>query len=144
MDESCPDGGAEARRNHAPTPMADALLAGGAWTRCQFQALPLSGGGSLEGSAYRERYDRLLGADYLRAEALFAGSAFDSFFFPETVIRESERLAADAFGSEGAMFVTCGTTMSNQIALLALIEPGARRIGHATNRSTSPSTRREP
>lgn len=80
----------------------------------------------MEGSAYQAKYEELFGSKFLGSDALFAGAAFDSFFFPETVIRESEALAAEAFGAQDALFVTSGTSVSNQIALLALLRAGDR------------------
>lgn len=108
------------------TPIADALLAGAAATHAQFQALPLSDGASVAGSALQPKYQALFGDAFLRSDALFAGTAFDSFFFPETVIRESEALAAGAFGATDALFVTTGTSVSNQIALQTLVKAGDR------------------
>jgi arginine/lysine/ornithine decarboxylase len=108
--------------------MADALLAMRENIPVQFQSLPLSGGASVRDSAYTSKYELLYGRNYLASEALFAGAAFDTFFFPDRVIKESEILAAKAFGAKHAMFVTTGTTVSNQIAINALIAPNARVI----------------
>jgi arginine/lysine/ornithine decarboxylase len=116
----------------APTPLADALLKARSAVPLQFQSLPLAGGASAlkaEGphaEVHAQRYRELFGATFLATESLVAGLAFDSFFFPERVIRESERLAAEAFGSQDAMFVTSGTTVANQIAINALVPSGAR------------------
>jgi arginine/lysine/ornithine decarboxylase len=59
-------------------------------------------------------------------DATITGSAFDSFFFADGPIHESERLTAQTFGADGALYVTTGTTASNQIALRALTNHGAR------------------
>ncbi len=112
----------------APTPMADALLTMRENIAVQFQSLPLSGGASIRDSAYANKYELLYGRNYLASDTLFAGAAFDTFFFPERVIRESEILAAKAFGAKQALFVTTGTTVSNQIAINALISPNSRVI----------------
>lgn len=108
------------------TPIADSLLAGAAATHAQFQALPLSDSASIQTSSMRPKYQALFGDTFLRSDALFGGTAFDSFFFPETVIRDAEVLAASAFGARDALFVTTGTSVSNQIALLALVKRGER------------------
>jgi arginine/lysine/ornithine decarboxylase len=112
----------------AATPMADALLAMRENIPVQFQSLPLSGGASVRHSAHANKYEALFGKNYLASEALFAGAAFDTFFFPERVIKQSEVLAANAFGAKHALFVTTGTTVSNQIAINALIGAGTRVI----------------
>ncbi len=118
----------EIEQSPAPTPMADALLTMRENITVQFQSLPLSGGASIRDSAYAAKYELLYGRNYLASDTLFAGAAFDTFFFPERVIRESEILAANAFGAKQALFVTTGTTVSNQIAINALISPNSRVI----------------
>jgi arginine decarboxylase len=110
------------------TPLADALLHARQAIPVQFQSLPLAGGASVQGSPVQAHYEQLFGRDYLLSESLVAGRAFDSFFFPERAIREAEQLAAQAFGAQGAMFVTTGTTVSNQIAIDALLPARGGRV----------------
>lgn len=108
------------------TPIADALLRISKMTRHSFHALPLLHGGSLKDSMLGDRYDALYGRHYPRIELTVTGKHFDSFLFSDSVIRKAEDLAADAFGADGTLFITSGTTTSNHIAVDALSEPGGR------------------
>lgn len=110
----------------APVPMADALEKSRENISVQFHVLPLSNWGSISSSIYKNKYEHLYGPNYLASEAVFSGNAFDTFFFSEGVIQESESLAANLFGAKNAFFVTTGTTVSNQIALNALIGQNSR------------------
>ena len=58
----------------------------------------------------------------MNTEMTVTGREFDSFFFSERMIKEAEELAAKLFGADGTLFVTIGTTASNHIAILALME----------------------
>lgn len=84
-------------------------------------ALPISAGHSLEGSALRDKYVALLGETYLTTDVSLSGPVLDSFFRPRSCLAQAQRLAAAAFGSDTTLFVTCGTTLANEMALDALV-----------------------
>lgn len=91
-----------------------------------FHALPWSNGGSLRGTGIQDKYDRLFGEKFLASEMTYAGPVLDSFFRPSGPLELAQRLAAAAFGSDRTFFITCGTTLANQVALEALDRPGRR------------------
>lgn len=108
------------------TPLADALLLLKSSTQYSFHALPISCGASLNNSWVQEKYEELFGKEFLQAEMTVTGKSFDSFFFAKYVIKEAEQLAASLFGADGTLFVTSGTTVSNQIAIDALYQRNCR------------------
>lgn len=107
------------------TPLADALLRVTALANGSMHALPLSGGLSIAGSAFRDRYLSLFGEAYLTAEVSYSGAALDSFFRPRGCIADAQRLAARAFGADETLFVTGGTTLANTIGLDAAVRLAA-------------------
>lgn len=113
-------------RSSAATPLADALTSISRSVSSSFHALPLSSGRSLHGSGFKKKYDEIFGDEYLKCDMTVTGQNFDSFFFGEAVIHESEKMTASLFGATGSLYVTAGTTMSNQIALDALYDKGMR------------------
>lgn len=104
------------------TPLADALINLSRVVSSSFHTLPISGGMSLEQSPLKNKYEEVFGAQLLRSEMTVTGSHFDSFFFGDKVICEAESMAATLYGADGTLFVTSGTTVSNQIAIDALYE----------------------
>ena len=108
------------------TPLADALSGLAQSQINSFHTLPLSRGRSIKHSGHRHAYDSLFGKQYLDADLTITGEHFDTFFFGKQVISEAEHLAADVFGADGTLFITSGTTVSNQVALDALYQPGSR------------------
>lgn len=108
------------------TPIADRLIQLRRVAALSFHALPLSGGASIATSSLREKYGELFGEAFLRTELTTTGKYFDSFFFPEGVIKKSENLAARLYGADQTLFFTSGTTAANQVAITALCRSGAR------------------
>ncbi|CAO3424543.1 Orn/Lys/Arg family decarboxylase [Azospirillum doebereinerae] len=102
------------------TPFADALLATSAAIRASFHALPISRRSSIRTSALAASFDALFGSG-LYTETTITAPPLDTFFFPHRSLARAEELAARAFGATGTLFVTVGTTASNQIALEALV-----------------------
>lgn len=104
-----------------PTPFADALqrLTARGWS--SLHALPASSGHSLEGSAFRQRYIDLFGEAFLRSDITASGSVLDSFFRPRSCLATAQNLASRAFGSDETLFLTCGTTVTNTVAVNAFI-----------------------
>ena len=112
--------------NRYETPLADAVINLSHELSNSFHALPITGGSSLEGSLLKNKYDEIFGMQMLRSEMTITGTYFDSFFFGNKVISEAENLAAKLYGADGTLFVTTGTTVSNQIAIDALCERNMR------------------
>lgn len=108
------------------TPIADRLAELRKVAGKSFHALPLSAGASIADCRWRGKYDELFGRDYLHSELTITGKHFDSFFFAENEIKEAEELAAMLYGADHTLFVTTGTTTSNQIAVTALYQPKTR------------------
>ncbi len=90
------------------------------------QTLPLSRGKSLKSPWLERAYRDLLGDSILDLEFTGAGEFLDAFFFPSRSLHQAEQLAATLFGADGTLFVTTGSTSSNQIALDAFQIAGAR------------------
>lgn len=109
----------------AATPLVDALLDLPRTTRASFHALPISCGRSVRGSGFAPKFHALFGHS-LGAEATVGAPYFDAFFFPQGALATAERMAAEAFGAQDTLFVTAGTTLSNQIAIEMLSRPGSR------------------
>lgn len=114
------------------TPFADAVLRLGdphasSQQIVSFHALPLSRGQGLRGDErVLERYRKLLGSDFLDHEVTYSGEALDSYFRPTAALDHAQHLAAQAFGADRTFFVTCGTTLANQVAFDALCRRGDR------------------
>lgn len=114
------------------TPFADAVQRVTATGAASFHALPISGGRSLLGSRLRGKYQALLGSSYLSSEVSYGATMIDSFFRPRACLAEAQRLAAQAFGADYTYFLTCGTTVTNEIALDALSARNARVLADRT------------
>ena len=112
------------RTSQHRTPIADAILALRETTRHSFHALPIFQGNSIGGGVIGAKYRALFGDNLFGTELTVTGKLFDNFFFSKSAIRESEDLAAALFGADGTLFVTTGTTTSNQIAISALHQCG--------------------
>lgn len=110
------------------TPLADKLAGLRRVAGRSFHALPLSGGASIAHSAWNAKFEELFGQDFLRSDLTITGKHFDSLFFSEGIIREAEELAAQLYGADQTLFVTTGTTTSNQIAVTALCSPNGRAL----------------
>jgi arginine/lysine/ornithine decarboxylase len=103
------------------TPLADALLRTATADMASLHALPLSGGHSIQGSSLADRYQALYGHNYLLAETSSAAPVLDSFFRPTSCLARAQRMAARAFSADATFFISGGTTLSNEIALTALL-----------------------
>jgi len=121
-----PHHGHDPSNPQAETPLADALLRLTATDIGSVHALPLSRGHVLEGSRLQEKYLALFGKAFLTSDVSFSSPVIDSLFRPRTCLAAAQRLAAQAFGADRTFFVTCGTTMSNTIALSAMRLHGRR------------------
>ncbi len=52
----------------------------------------------------------------------------DSLQDPKTVIKEAQKLAAEAYGADYSFFLVNGTTIGNQAMILSVIKPGEKLI----------------
>src|SRR5665213_1600413 len=110
----------------AQTPIVKALREIRDLNLISFHALPLTNGAAIRNSPFSQDYHDLFGDRLFKIEQTVSGDLFDSFFFPVGPIHQAEQLAAETFGADGTLFVTSGTTVANQIAILALCKPGDR------------------
>lgn len=108
------------------TPFADAVLRLRGSGRPEadivsFHALPWAQGNSLrDGGPIADKYAQLFGGELLASEMTYSGNALDSFFHPSGPLDLAQSLAAQAFGGTYTFFVTCGTTLSNHVAVDAI------------------------
>lgn len=112
---------------HHTTPFANQVMEVAGNTSRSFHALPLSGGASLRGSAFKEIYTKLL-SDRLANEISVGAPFLDCLVSPEKELAATERLTAAAYGSDVSLIGTCGTTVSNLIAVNALTSNKGSRV----------------
>lgn len=101
------------------TPIADFLLANRDILNASFHALPIST--MKPGTKSYDKYKELFGSRYFSTESTVTGRIFDSFFYPTKCIKKAQDYTAELFGANDTLFVTCGTSISNQIVIDALI-----------------------
>ncbi len=89
-----------------------------------FHALPISQGKSIVSSHWIHDMVDFYGLDIFLAETSATGGGLDSLLDPTGPLREAQRLAAEAFGSDRTYFVTNGTSTANKIVAQALVAPG--------------------
>lgn len=106
--------------NRYETPIVDFLSSNSKYLDVNFHALPIYHMNS--GTKGYDKYKKLFGDKYFSLETTITGKIFDSFFYPTKAIKRSQNFAAEAFGSKDTIFVTCGTTIANYIAVDALID----------------------
>jgi arginine decarboxylase len=89
-----------------------------------FHALPISQGKSIVNSHWIRDMVGFYGLDIFLAETSATTGGLDSLLEPTGPLRESQELAAEAFGSRQTYFVTNGTSTANKIVAQALLAPG--------------------
>jgi arginine/lysine/ornithine decarboxylase len=86
-----------------------------------FHALPWSQGRSLVGAGQiGEKYRLLFGEAFLKTEVTYSSGVLDSYFHPTASLYLAPHLAAEAFRADYTFFLTCGTSIANQVAFDAL------------------------
>tara|TARA_R110000868_G_scaffold353274_1_gene614506 strand:- start:2318 stop:3751 length:1434 start_codon:yes stop_codon:yes gene_type:complete len=105
-------------------PIADYLLACSKSMEANFHTLPVFS--MKKGVKGFDKYAALYGPKYFSLESTMTGASFDSFFFPERIIKKSQGFVARAFGANDSLFITCGTTIANYIAVDAMTARGSR------------------
>ncbi|WP_239645427.1 ornithine decarboxylase [Mycobacterium sp. UM_CSW] len=89
-----------------------------------FHALPISQGKSIVNSHWIRDMVGFYGLDVFMAETSATCGGLDSLLEPTGPLRESQQLAAEAYGSRHTYFVTNGTSTANKIVTQALVAPG--------------------
>src|SRR6476469_4080769 len=89
-----------------------------------FHALPISHGKSIVNSHWIRDMVDFYGLEIFLAETSATCGGLDSLLEPTGPLRESQDLAARAFGSRQTYFVTNGTSTANKIVCQALVKPG--------------------
>lgn len=92
-----------------------------------FHALPIGNIDALDNSPYQDIYKQLL-SDRCKYETTITGPFLDSLAYPSSVLAGSQKNAAKVFGSDQTLYVTNGSTMSNQIAVAACCGNSKRTI----------------
>ncbi|MBI3228312.1 MAG: aminotransferase class I/II-fold pyridoxal phosphate-dependent enzyme [Mycolicibacterium cosmeticum] len=89
-----------------------------------FHALPISQGKSIVNSHWIKDMVGFYGLDVFMAETSATCGGLDSLLEPTGPLRESQQLAAEAYGSKHTYFVTNGTSTANKIVTQSLVAPG--------------------
>ncbi len=89
-----------------------------------FHALPISQGKSIVNSHWIKDMVGFYGLDVFMAETSATCGGLDSLLEPTGPLRDSQQLAADAYGSRHTYFVTNGTSTANKIVTQSLVAPG--------------------
>jgi arginine decarboxylase len=89
-----------------------------------FHALPISQGKSIVNSHWIKDMVSFYGLEVFMAETSATCGGLDSLLEPTGPLRESQQLAATAYGSRHTYFVTNGTSTANKIVTQALVAPG--------------------
>ena len=89
-----------------------------------FHALPISQGKSIVNSHWIKDMVSFYGLEVFMAETSATCGGLDSLLEPTGPLRESQKLAAQAYGSRHTYFVTNGTSTANKIVTQALVAPG--------------------
>ena len=89
-----------------------------------FHALPISQGKSIVNSHWIKDMVGFYGLEVFMAETSATCGGLDSLLEPTGPLRESQKLAAQAYGSRHTYFVTNGTSTANKIVTQALVAPG--------------------
>lgn len=129
----CPHGVEQVSRvNSIQTPFADEVLRLRRTPPLSepivsFHALPWGQGRSLVGAApIGEKYRQLFGKEFLDSEMTYSAGVLDSYFHPAASLDLAQHLAAEAFRADYTFFITCGTSIANQVAFDALAGPDKR------------------
>ena len=89
-----------------------------------FHALPIARGKSIFKSDWIRDMGEFYGLNIFLAESSATTGGLDSLLEPTGNIKESQEMAARAFGADHVFFVTNGTSTSNKMVHQALIAPG--------------------
>src|SRR5258708_33079771 len=88
-----------------------------------FHALPISQGKSIVNSHWIKDMVGFYGLDVFMAETSATCGGLDSLLEPTGPLRDSQQLAAEAYGSRHTYFVTNGTSTAHKIVTHSLVAP---------------------
>ncbi|KAA0021165.1 aminotransferase class I/II-fold pyridoxal phosphate-dependent enzyme [Antrihabitans cavernicola] len=88
-----------------------------------FHALPVSQGKSIVNSHWIKDMVGFYGLEVFLAETSATCGGLDSLLEPTGPLRDSQKLASEAFGSRHTYFVTNGTSTANKIVVQAVVAP---------------------
>lgn len=106
------------------TPFADALKAYVFAAKDSWHTPGHSSGDSLSSSPWVADFYRFMGEHMFNTDLSVSVKMLDSLMDPVSVIRQSQQLAAKAFGARHSYFITNGTSTSNKIVLQYLTRHG--------------------
>ncbi|MFT4975482.1 MAG: arginine decarboxylase [Myxococcota bacterium] len=105
------------------TPFFDAVRSYAERPTAMFHALPVSRGRTIYKSNWISDFGNFYGSRLFMAETSATTGGLDSLLQPVGSLKEAQRVAARAFGSDHTYFVTNGTSTANKIVLQALTRP---------------------
>lgn len=118
---------------NCPHPLSNQLQrTSGNAIRSNFHALPLNGAMRSMPLQWKEKFETL-STNAVCYDVSYAGGMLDSFFSPKGPLANAQEYAASYFGADEAFFTSCGTTISNRIALRALSRKGRRVLMDAAS-----------
>ena len=106
------------------TPFFSALIHYSQQPTGVFHAMPISRGKSVEKSHWIGDLKAFYGMNIFMAETSSTAGGLDSLLQPHGPLKSAQGLAARAYGSRRAFFVTNGTSTANKIVVQALVQPG--------------------
>jgi arginine decarboxylase len=105
------------------TPFFDAVRKYSQKPTGMFHALPVSRGRTISKSHWIEDLRRFYGSNLFLAETSATTGGLDSLLQPTGSLKQSQELAARAFGARRTYFVTNGTSTANKIVMEAMVRP---------------------
>ncbi|MDC9594959.1 hypothetical protein [Xenorhabdus sp. IM139775] len=87
--------------------------------KSSFHVLPIQNIESLDRSKFKEQYHYLLN-NFIKFEKTITQPFFDSLVCPAKQLKLSMEMAKEVFGTDTTLYVTCGSSLSNQIAVSSL------------------------
>ncbi|WP_407350785.1 hypothetical protein VNN41_03340 [Lactococcus garvieae] len=111
---------------HLNTPFFDKISSYCKDNIYSFHALPLAFGHIFPKLALEEKFRQMYCQDFLKYENTLGSEWVDNPIFPDKCLAKSETQVAEIFDVDRSLFITSGTSNSNQIVIDALIEEGDR------------------
>ncbi|WP_099116807.1 lysine decarboxylase [Xenorhabdus ishibashii] len=87
--------------------------------KSSFHVLPIQNIESLDKSKFKWHYHYLLN-NFVKFEKTITQPFFDSLVCPTKQLKMSMEMAKNVFGTDATLYVTCGSSLSNQIAVSSL------------------------
>ncbi|MDE9483810.1 hypothetical protein [Xenorhabdus bovienii] len=87
--------------------------------KSSFHVLPIQNIESLDKSKFKGHYNYLIN-NFIKFEKTITQPFFDSLVCPSKQLKMSMEMAKKVFGTDTTLYVTCGSSLSNQIAVSSL------------------------